>query len=1213
MNYWFDLSSKELYNNSERLNSDVCFFISKSSNEVHSGIHIYSDNLRDNNLRNILLDGEIISANITDDYYKLEKINELDTDNYLLLKHKIKDQNDKEFDFYLLYTHLLPANYYKFKKEQEKDEYEFNDKVTKDSIDKYMVFEHSYPFYVIPKIKLLKGTDIDIVGTNIVKGYVGKAKITNSKNVLNYIVCNVKGESFNPATVDCLMNEQKIKLSDIQCNGKPETIKIKKDASIYNLNHHKFAKLDKDYNFKFIDYNSSKKRVKVKILGKRITEIEDGYILAKEKEQNVVLCRKIPGEIYATIAETDKEKPYPPQERLRTFLQNYYPLTEISSEDKSIKENVIEIDEDVISKLDETKQCKIKDVLKNYSIESKEKKYVLINKKSIENIVDRLKTTNKDCNLFYYDKDSKVKKIEIEDSFNQIRDKLNNIEKDAWELTNKDIKFYVSHFIENEGIGTLLNYKVISLEKKDKNNICKAKLYISNDIEEEVYIDEDDIIEISASATVIGSTSKKKGLVCYKNDIPDSILNENEVINLVNTESFNTFYNSYKEILKNDTAEKIEIQKGGNFYTINIDKNINLEFSVQIDKNNLLKKVQTDTIFGHLAKQSDRKYVDIALFTFDKADLKWFQWKIPSGSQLFKTVLQKDDGKKLFLSNSSVINLKASADYSGFSQIESVVMRVCIYMNIESENKTVNKLLDTSVKEFTCYLGFAEFEYKNGTTTCKKPEKVSGADTSLVCDLLTTFFSGKERKIYNIRKTKDNAGDDYWIFSFTNSDYFNKKKFFIENVKDSSITISNNEYPQIYEKLSYKDEGYCNLETDLYLDKEPKSNKGKYYFDYNNTNCFLKEKTFNKVDRLKMSELFHTVKIDDKGQLYTSNYEIFDIFENTVKIFKTNILLQLTYPCSKELLKSIRYATVQKPLEFDKEKKNDEFVKALNHAGFTAIKDDKKDYWSKIKEQAANYFTGENCFWFYHPVTFLDALDSMGILNIHAKELFEIQQLVVHLNNLRPHSTNNPVGGVRGDQYGTFCNQAVFITIRALDKNFKNFTAGINDVPYWLDKYKNDERWLDYKEQYPELWISNFWCDILEYQANHEKTTGIKLISKEKAQQLANLGYVVIAAWKNIDKPFKGVCHPHYATVAPSKLLSGFQDLIIANVGNTCQFCNLTDAFHYNDIDIKFFYDENQDFIKDLNIGDKTNPSIQDMIKDYGVWSATNDKWTQTL
>ena len=104
MNFWFDLNSEELYKNSEKLNSDVCFFISKTANEVHSGIHIYSDDVRDNNLRNIFLGGEIISANITDDYYTLKKINETDTDNFLLLKHIINDQNNKEFVFYLLYS-----------------------------------------------------------------------------------------------------------------------------------------------------------------------------------------------------------------------------------------------------------------------------------------------------------------------------------------------------------------------------------------------------------------------------------------------------------------------------------------------------------------------------------------------------------------------------------------------------------------------------------------------------------------------------------------------------------------------------------------------------------------------------------------------------------------------------------------------------------------------------------------------------------------------------------------------------------------------------------------------------------------------------------------------------------------------------------------------------------------------------------------------------
>ena len=68
MKYWFGLNSEELYENSERLNSDVCFFISKTANEVHSGIHIYSEGIKDKNLRNILTDGEVIASRITEDY-----------------------------------------------------------------------------------------------------------------------------------------------------------------------------------------------------------------------------------------------------------------------------------------------------------------------------------------------------------------------------------------------------------------------------------------------------------------------------------------------------------------------------------------------------------------------------------------------------------------------------------------------------------------------------------------------------------------------------------------------------------------------------------------------------------------------------------------------------------------------------------------------------------------------------------------------------------------------------------------------------------------------------------------------------------------------------------------------------------------------------------------------------------------------------------------
>ena len=103
----------------------------------------------------------------------------------------------------------------------------------------------------------------------------------------------------------------------------------------------------------------------------------------------------------------------------------------------------------------------------------------------------------------------------------------------------------------------MLHYKVKLLEKPDKNNVCKACLYISDKVKAEVFVDEDDISEILLTATVTGSTAKKKGLLCYSNDIPDSILAENEVINLAKTGSFNNAYNSYKELLRNDSIEKM--------------------------------------------------------------------------------------------------------------------------------------------------------------------------------------------------------------------------------------------------------------------------------------------------------------------------------------------------------------------------------------------------------------------------------------------------------------------------------------------------------------------------------------------------------------------------------------------------------------------------------------------------------------------------------
>ena len=122
MNFWFGMSKEELYKNSEAINSDVVFFVSKTSPELHSGIHIYddSDQPADNEkeLVNFIAKGELVSCQLMDDYTDKEGECEY-SGSYLLIKHYgkyNKNNPKKELLFYVLYTHLLPVKYYYFVK-----------------------------------------------------------------------------------------------------------------------------------------------------------------------------------------------------------------------------------------------------------------------------------------------------------------------------------------------------------------------------------------------------------------------------------------------------------------------------------------------------------------------------------------------------------------------------------------------------------------------------------------------------------------------------------------------------------------------------------------------------------------------------------------------------------------------------------------------------------------------------------------------------------------------------------------------------------------------------------------------------------------------------------------------------------------------------------------------------------------------------------------
>ncbi len=101
--------------------------------------------------------------------------------------------------------------------------------------------------------------------------------------------------------------------------------------------------------------------------------------------------------------------------------------------------------------------------------------------------------------------------------------------------------------------------------------------------------------------------------------------------------------------------------------------------------------------------------------------------------------------------------------------------------------------------------------------------------------------------------------------------------------------------------------------------------------------------------------------------------------------------------------------------------------------------------------------------------------------------------------------------GVSSD---TYCNHAVYLTIKSVDKNFNNFLGvgtlyTLDEVPWSIDRLVGT--FSELHKGYPNK-NTNIWCDILKKQSE----SGIlKKLNKEgeqytegekRAQQYANMG-----------------------------------------------------------------------------------------------------------
>ena len=219
------------------------------------------------------------------------------------------------------------------------------------------------------------------------------------------------------------------------------------------------------------------------------------------------------------------------------------------------------------------------------------------------------------------------------------------------------------------------------------------------------------------------------------------------------------------------------------------------------------------------------------------------------------------------------------------------------------------------------------------------------------------------------------------------------------------------------------------------------------------------------------------------------------------------------------------------------------------------------------------------------------------VVENHALALVRVQERIAQLacikmNSFGIYDDKNPA------QNQTYCNHAVYLTIKALDKNYKDFLIEYDEPTYWRDEYANDDIWKKYKNQYqgPNKYkASNFWCDVLEYKSN-DTTSHIRKVNEFEAQELANHGYVVIASWKNtIDKT-----SPHFVTVCPGNKKVKKEEIIVLHVGGSSDRRLLKMAFpdpKYTTVE--FYYNSNQEFIEDYENIKNSNYNIVNLEKRY--------------
>jgi hypothetical protein len=222
---------------------------------------------------------------------------------------------------------------------------------------------------------------------------------------------------------------------------------------------------------------------------------------------------------------------------------------------------------------------------------------------------------------------------------------------------------------------------------------------------------------------------------------------------------------------------------------------------------------------------------------------------------------------------------------------------------------------------------------------------------------------------------------------------------------------------------------------------------------------------------------------------------------------------------------------------------------------------------------------------YFHPINFLDHIRKVA--PGYTDTLKMVQDRVMKIPCLQPPKDGVQNLGIYGYRNNTFCNHAVFLTILATDENYTNFTNGKRAPPDSVDNITNvPANGIGRPTGENPYRESNIWYDVLVNQSLHYQTSGIIEVNGKDAQHLANRGYTVIGAWKNLNNRFTDLtASPHYVTVRPSNdEYNETKGPKVANVGSEIDVDNANEFYGPTLPEVRWFFNIKQKHCLNLNL-----------------------------